>query len=319
MRRIVITAVLLFCSTFVSAATLDDGIALHRDGRLAEAEKAFASIVTRRPGDVEALVWLGRTRLELGKGKDAEEPLESAVSIAPNNAEAHFQLGRVYGQQALEANVLKQAGLAKKTRNHFERAVALDPNHLGAREGLVSYYLQAPAIMGGDLDKAKQQAAAIGRIDRMAGFRQSARIHAHQEDWAGAEAVWNDAVRAFPDRTEPLNGLGFFHQGRKEWSGAFSAFDAAQKLDPDDQTSLYQIGRTAMLSGQQLDRGLAALNRYVTMTPGPNQPPLKWAWLRIGEIQIQRKDMAAARTAIQKSLEIDPQFKEAKEALKRAR
>ena len=46
------------------------------------------------------------------------------------------------------SSVFRQATLARHTRDEFERAVQLDPNHLEARYALVQFYILAPAIVG---------------------------------------------------------------------------------------------------------------------------------------------------------------------------
>ena len=52
---------------------------------------------------------------------------EKAVSLQPNNGEYHLWLGRTYGEKADASSFIHAAGLAKKVRNEFERAVQLDP------------------------------------------------------------------------------------------------------------------------------------------------------------------------------------------------
>ncbi len=84
---------------------------------------------------------------------------ERAVNLEPQNASYHLWLGREYGRKAGDSNPLSAAGMARKAKNEFERAVQLDPANVQARVDLSEYYIEAPAIMGGGLDKARAQAA----------------------------------------------------------------------------------------------------------------------------------------------------------------
>ncbi|MEK7240720.1 MAG: hypothetical protein AAB224_09035 [Gemmatimonadota bacterium] len=59
---------------------------------------------------------------------------------------------------------------------------------------------------------------------------------------------------------------------------AFAVVDAYQQRRPADPVALYQVGRLAAVSGQQLDRGEVALKKYlaVALPPFPNPAPFGW-------------------------------------------
>ena len=89
-----------------------------------------------------------------------------AVNLRSNDSQYHLWLGRAYGQKAAEiGNPLTAAGLARKAKNEFERAVELNPNNVSARADLSEYYVEAPAIMGGGLGKARKQASELQGLD----------------------------------------------------------------------------------------------------------------------------------------------------------
>lgn len=94
---------------------------------------------------------------------------EKSIADHPDSSEIWLWLGRAYGRKAQRAPVISQFALARKCRSAFEKAVALDPKNVDARADLMSYYLQAPGIVGGSLAKAKEQAAAILELDPVRG------------------------------------------------------------------------------------------------------------------------------------------------------
>ena len=94
------------------------------------------------------------------------------MELQPNNSGFHRWLGRVYGQKAERATL--PIGLALKTRDEFQRAAQLDPSDTDALIDVAEYYLEAPGIMGGGHDKARDEATR-GR-DRTEGMRR-AMIH----------------------------------------------------------------------------------------------------------------------------------------------
>jgi hypothetical protein len=71
----------------------------------------------------------------------------------------------------MRANILRQPFLAWKVKEHFERAVTLDPGNLAARADLMEYYLKAPGFLGGSEEKARAQAAEIAARDAQQGLQ----------------------------------------------------------------------------------------------------------------------------------------------------
>ena len=79
---------------------------------------------------VDALIAQGRAATQSGEADKAIDLLKQAVERAPKNAEAHRYLAEAYGDAARTANIFRQASLAGKCKDEFERAVELDPNYM---------------------------------------------------------------------------------------------------------------------------------------------------------------------------------------------
>ena len=195
-----------------------------------------------------SLVDRARAALDRHDPAAAATLLERAVDQTPQNAEAHYLLGIAYGEQAEKASVFRQPALARKTRDEFERAVALDPGHLDARFSLVQYYIDAPGFLGGGEEKARDQANAIAARNAGYGHRAVAFIDTHEKQYAAALAELDEALR----------------------------------IDPNDMDALFELGHVAALSGLELQRGEAALERYIAHKPGRDDPPPSEAndWLQ---------------------------------------
>lgn len=91
---------------------------------------------------------------ESGRYESALPLMEEAVRLAPAESEYHHLLGKCYGRIAEHANWVKAIKYAVKTRESFEKAVALDANNHAALRDLMEYYLQAPRFLGGNAAKA---------------------------------------------------------------------------------------------------------------------------------------------------------------------
>jgi len=104
------------------AAALQEALALHRQGQLAAAEKAYARVLKSFPDQFDALHLLGLLKLQAGKAGEAQRMITSALKIAPNSPDAHANLGLVLGALKRPVDALAS----------FDRALALDANHFEA-------------------------------------------------------------------------------------------------------------------------------------------------------------------------------------------
>jgi tetratricopeptide (TPR) repeat protein len=300
-----------------ASGLLAPGIQHYEGRRYEEARKFFEPYAAKNPKDADAAFHLGRTLFALRQHEEAAEQLERAAVLAPHRSDVQVELGRAYGQAALRANILRQAGLAKKTREAWEKAVALDANNLEARDLLIQYYLNAPGFMGGGVDKARAEAAEIRKRDAARGHQAFATIALSQKDLAAAERELKAAVQAAPANPRPRLLLGIFYQDQQKWDAAFETLEALLKAEPDNWDALYQVGRAGALSGKRLDRAEECLKRYFGHTPGPEQAPLAHAHFRLGQVYEKKGNKAQARAEYQTALKLDPNLKDAKEALAR--
>jgi len=303
-------------AAFASPRT-DEGVRLFEARRFPEARAALEAAVQEDSRDTRALYYLGRTLMAQNEPEKAAAALEKSVALDPASAEKHLWLGRAWGSQAQSANFLKQASLAPKIRREFEKAVELDPGSADARFSLIEYYINAPGIMGGSLDKAREEAAAIARLDPLRGYRARARILEYEKNWDAAGAEYDRAARQFPDKLEPAVWGSNLWAGQKNWSRAFAPIEAFLSRNPASLSATYQIGRLAALSGENLDRGAEALTRYLASDPRPEDPPLAAAQWRLGQILEKKGDRLGAKRAYEEALKLDASHKEAKEGLKR--
>ena len=256
--------------------------------------------------------------LNTNQADKAAELLEQAVKEKPNDAPRHFHLGEAYGVQAGQAGMFKAASLAGKARDEFVKAVQLDPNYLDARFGLMQFYLQAPAIMGGDKDKAREQALEIKKRDSFTGHRALAAIAASEKDMNAARAEYIAAVRENP--TSPKTHYWyaiFLMTADKNYKGAGDELDAALKLDPAYMPAVFQIGHLAVLSGQNLARGEESLQKYLAHKPSGDDPGQHRTHYWLGMIYEKQGKKAEAKAQYDTSLKLRPNQKDVTEALKR--
>jgi len=161
--RVVVPAFFLFFS--LSAMAADSPQDMLAAGRVGDAVAALNQRVASNPKDAEAFNLLCRAYFQYEDWDRAESRCKRATEIDPNNSRFHRWLGRVYGEKAGKANIWSAAGLAGKTRDEFQRAAQLDPRDADALVDVAEYYLEAPGIMGGGNDRAREQ-AKIDQLNR---------------------------------------------------------------------------------------------------------------------------------------------------------
>ena len=338
MRRVALLAALALAPWSVmtsQASPLQTGTTLLDQNKLPEARAQIAPYAKSNPRDPRAAFQMGRllvlegeTLLRQNKEKEAiakyEEAtdwLEKATDLDDKNAVYHRWLGDSYGRQAQRTgNKLKQANLARKVKNEYEAAVRIDPRDIQSRLSLIEFYIQAPGFMGGGIDKAEAQAREIAKLDRLQGHYTMANVYSRSKRNPQALAELKTAEKEYPDSIGPMLRVGYYHVNMKEFDEAFAQFDRILEKYPKDPVTTFQIGRTAALSGQQLERGEAALKSYLAgPTPAPNQPQFASAHFRLGNIYEKRGATSSARAAYSEALRLNPQLKDAKDALDRLR
>lgn len=276
---------LLVCPLLrASSPEFQSALELVNAKRYPEARAALEKIVASQPRNADAwhrlgLVWNARHDEEACR--KAVQCLQKAVELAPDNATFLAD----YGGVSLElANRSRSLAAARTGREALEKAVAMQPDNLDAREGLFQYYTRAPFIAGGSAGKAAAHLAEIRRRN--------------------------------PDRAIALSVLS--KTSAKEYPAAFSLCEEALAKDPTNYTALYQYGRTASVSGQNLERGRANLQKALALTPPtPASPTHSHVWYRIGEIEEKLGRRGEAREAYSQALKLDSGNRQASAGLER--
>jgi tetratricopeptide (TPR) repeat protein len=114
------------------------GVLLARMHATQPAKEAFRRAVALDPASGTAYLGLAKTNLELGLTKDAEQAAFSGLQVAPDDPQAIFIVGLVLAKRGGPDDLRTAAEL-------FERAVALNPEHIDAE-----YQLGALLTSSGD-------------------------------------------------------------------------------------------------------------------------------------------------------------------------
>jgi tetratricopeptide (TPR) repeat protein len=175
----------------------------------------------------------------------AEDHAEEAVEFDENSAEYHYWLGVCYGMDAQNASVFRQPFLAKDIKDEFRKAVELNPSHIEAPSGLAQFYLLAPGIMGGDEDKAVEEAGIVLKLDEIRGRMIFAQIYYRQKkyDLAGREfSILEKKIGDDPRYYGFYNAYGYFLINEGKVDMAIEKFRKQVELAPDDANAHDSLG-----------------------------------------------------------------------------
>lgn len=170
-------------------ADLATAMQLYHAARYAEGRMLLEQVLATQQENAAAHYYLGKINLKLRDYDQAVAHCKAAVNIQPENAEYHFCLGLSYGKKAEHASLFAKPFLAPHIKKSFQQAVALDPNHIQARIGLANFYIRAPVLWGGNLDKAQEQAMMILKFDATKGQALLDKVEHKRTRQLGAEAA----------------------------------------------------------------------------------------------------------------------------------
>jgi tetratricopeptide (TPR) repeat protein len=291
---------------------VEEGAQLFDEGKYDEARAYYGEVLQADSTDVDAIVYMARIALRQDDRDDAVEWMEKALVLAPDRSNVQYWAATAYVVKLQKDNAFQ---LVDKVKTHINKAVELDSTNVDARMFLAGFLLNAPPMVGGSVDEAREQADIIVKYDPYRGNLFWAEIHKKEKHFDKAARSYEAAAAAEPEKADPYYYLGMMYQGNERYDEAFAAFEKAVAVDPGATNALYQIGRTGVLSGENLDRAVAALKQYLETEPPPGQPTPANAHWRLGMCYELMGDLEKARAEFEAALALDPDDENAKESL----
>ena len=316
----VFIVITLFLPNLINAkinGVLENAIKLFREQKYDEAKKIFEQIASENPENPEPLGYLGQIYLIKGDYDNSIKWYNKAINLEQNNGQYHFRLGQAYDIKAQRANICKKAGAAKIVKKEFYKAEELDSMMIAVRIGLMQYYLMAPGIMGGDKEKAKEQAAEIKKLNQAQGHFAFGLVYEQEKKLEDAEKEYLSAIEINPDVIQFHYNLARYYDATKQYNKAFEIYEKILQKNQSDLTAYYQIGKIASISGQNLIRGEDCLIKFIELRNKADDTSTSWAHYRLGKIYEKQNKKDKAKLEYKTALKINPDHKQAKTALKK--
>ena len=268
-------------------------------------------------GELHALLSIAQR--ESDAVEEAVASGQRAVELAPDVSWVRLEYARALALKMLDGGMLVAMANLGEYKEQMQAAVTLDPSNVEAVSEQIGFYLFAPGLAGGDVDKALELARQLESHDRRMGKWLQAEAHWRNDDKERAKTVCRNALAEFPGDPDLCVSLASFLEEEEDFEGADAQYDvalASEKRTDGYWRALYESAKLRITREFELGVAIERLNTYIDGEPGGNLlPPLAGAHWRIGQAQLLLGDESAARTSFELALEIDPDFERAQESL----
>jgi tetratricopeptide (TPR) repeat protein len=312
--RVAFSLLFLFSVRFLLADATQANTLLQQ-GRVDEATANLRAILAAQPGDAKAHQLLCRIYYAQEMADNAIYECELATSSAPDSSDNQMWLGRAYGFKASHANPVSALSLAIKVRIAFERAVQLDPENIHALSDLGEFYVDAPALIGGGLDKAQALAARMQPHFPSQAHRLLALIAEKKKEDAIAEAEFSNAVAA-GKTAEAYIDLGHFYQRHHQPGKMVNALQSGIATDRRKGPSL--VDAASILTDAHCSPELAEtlLRVYLSSSGKTDEAPAFKVHVQLGDLLAHQGDPAAAQREYAAALALASNYAPARKAIK---
>ncbi len=283
-------------------------------GRIDDATAILRARLAAEPHDAVAHQLLCRAFYSIELADSAIPECEAAVADAPADSNNSLWLGRAYGLRASRANPINAFRTARKVVAAFEHAVAINPANAPALSDLGEFYVSAPAIVGGGLDKAQELSARIMAVSPTRAHRLLAFIAEKKGDAGTAEAEFMKAVEAQPS-PDSYNDLAAFYQRQKKNAQCAAAIQAAIRLDRAKDGAV--VDSASILTDATILPQLAQqlLISYLASGVKSDSAPAAKVHVQLGRLLLASANPTAARQEFRDALSIASAYVPAQEAL----
>jgi protein O-GlcNAc transferase len=270
-----------------AAGHFQQALAWHQQGRLAEAEILYRTVLAAAPDNADTLYLLGVIQVQRRDFAASAGLLEQVVAFDPGHAAAQALLGVArHGQGQCEAAlacfdralalqpdqaevlnnrgvVLRELGRAEEAVASYDRAIALAPDYADALRNL-----------GNTLRDLGRTAEALVSYDRFLAlqpdhvevlYRQGGLL-LDLDQPEEALARYDQALGITPDGAEFWNNRGIALSRLDRPTGALASYDRALALRPDYAEAWRNRG-AALRDLRRLDEALASFDQALALRP----------------------------------------------------
>jgi tetratricopeptide (TPR) repeat protein len=319
-----VVSFLLMLGTIAAAQSSgpEQAISLEKEGKWAEAEQVWRSVVQQDPNDAAAFASLGVDLARQQKYEEATSSYRQALKLDPKLPGIELNLGLAEFKQG---HFVAAATALKKT-------LASDPSNMQARTLLgMSYYgakqfdraaeylepvaksdpanaelhqmLAQSCLWSKNFDCASEQFHVL--LDQSPDSAPAHVLYGEALDGMGrtqeAIAEFDAAAKISPHEPNVHFGLGYLHWKSQQYDNARREFNLELESDPTHAQSLAYLGDIECKNDHP-DAAIALLKRAQRVNDD-----LRIVYVDLGAIYLQQKDYKHAQTALERAVQLDPE------------
>jgi tetratricopeptide (TPR) repeat protein len=287
---------------------------LLKQGRVDEAAAMLQQILDAQAHDARAHLLLCRVYYAQDMAENAVHECEQAVSDNSADSDSEMWLGRAYGLKASQINMLSAFGVARKVHTAFERAVKLNPANIQAMSDLGQFYVAAPGVVGGGVDKAEALVPRMMPRSSQKAHRLLALIAKKKNDSATAEAEFKNAIAA-GKTADAWVDLGLFYQQESQPDKAVAALETSVQLNRAKTSALVDAASILTDIHRRPDLAEKVLRDYLASPAKTDDAPAFKVHLQLGDLLKKRGDTEGARREYAAALALASNFGPAQKAV----
>ena len=276
------------------------------DRDIASAERLFSEVLSLGSDEHRALCGLAIVGLIEGDHDKAIKYARKAVKADKKNSRYHLMLANGYGMKASKGG-LKAMYYGRKFKKECELAVEYDPENVQAHRALMSFYMHAPSVMGGGMEKAKETAETIASLDVYHGHVAHGAIAQLEDDNVSAESSYLAAAAIDSQNADGWSRLGAFYIEVERPADAVPAFERVRELAPDDLVAVYQLARAHFDLGDDLAAAERGFKAYIAAEDRPEEPEVASAHWRLGLVYEKQGRFEEAMAELDEAIKLNPE------------
>lgn len=258
-----------------------------------------------------------RIEFTMGQWDAAIRACEQAIHLDPDNSDDHLWLGRALGEKADRASFLNAFTLAKRVLVEFQSATQLDPRNGEALSDLGEFYVEAPAIVGGGLQKAESVAEELDRVDPVRAASLRAAIANARGDHDTAEDYLKQALAVSHHPAREWATLARYYAKNGRWAEMESAVrecETAAVRDPRGAVGLYDAAGVLIRVKRDPETAVKLLKEYLASPYKTEEAPAFVAYARLAQLQQKMGDSANAQLAMDSAYQLAHEYQPAVDA-----
>jgi len=280
-------------------------------GRIDEAVTRLQGILAADPKDSAARLLLCRAYYAEEQVDQAVSACEQAVRQVPDDnvvrSETEDWLGRAYGLKADHSGPIAGFRLAGRVKTAFEAAVEHNPRNGDAVNDLSEYYISAPAVVGGGVEKADALAdRSLGELPQQA-HRIRALAAEKRRDFDAAEREFKAAVDV-AHRPDAWVDLGNYYKRRNRYDLAVEALKHSIEANREHDASLVDVASILHDMGREPALAERTLRMYLDSPAKSDAAPVARVYVLLSKLLAESGHKADAKIKLDAAVALSQHY-----------